>query len=135
MTAAAPRLWPTIPSPVCCPSATKAAFRYAGSPKQGTVRLGVLFTTAAQPAWPDVLDPQPGAFTYYADNRSPAYELHNPRRWGNALLPRHLQLEPRNTRGPAPHPALSAVREGHTRRNLAQHQRSTLPELSRPVHG
>jgi hypothetical protein len=68
------------------PVGNQGGFRYKGSPMQGTVRLGVLYTTAAEPDWPDVLDPQTGVFTYYGDNRSPGHELHNTRRWGNLLL-------------------------------------------------
>jgi hypothetical protein len=68
------------------PVGNQGGFRYAGSPKQGTVRLGVLYTTAAEPDWPDVLDPQTGVFTYYGDNRNPGRELHDTRRWGNLLL-------------------------------------------------
>src|SRR5215207_9648114 len=68
------------------PVGNQGGFRYAGSPRQGSVRLAVLYTTAAEPDWPDVLDPQTGVFTYYGDNRSPGHELHDTRRWGNVLL-------------------------------------------------
>jgi hypothetical protein len=68
------------------PVGNQGGFRYAGSPRQGSVRLAVLYTTAAEPDWPDVLDLQTGVFTYYGDNRSPGHELHDTRRWGNVML-------------------------------------------------
>ncbi|MBW0128600.1 hypothetical protein I4I82_13015 [Pseudonocardia oceani] len=68
------------------PVGNQGGFRYSGSPRKGTVRLAVLYTTGAEPDWPDVLDPQTGVFTYYGDNRSPGHELHDTRRWGNLLL-------------------------------------------------
>ena len=42
------------------PVGNQGGFLYKGSPKQGTVRLAVLWTTAAEPDWPDLLDPQTG---------------------------------------------------------------------------
>lgn len=68
------------------PVGNQGGFRYQGSPMKGTVRIGVLYTTGAEPDWPDVLDPQTGTFTYYGDNRSPGHELHETRRRGNVLL-------------------------------------------------
>lgn len=68
------------------PVGNQGGFRYAGSPKSGTVRLSVLYTTGAEPDWPDVLDPQTGVFTYFGDNRRPGHELHDTRRLGNVLL-------------------------------------------------
>lgn len=68
------------------PVGNQGGFRYAGSPRKATVRLGVLYTTGSEPDWPDALDPQTGVFTYYGDNRSPGHELHDTRRLGNALL-------------------------------------------------
>jgi hypothetical protein len=46
----------------------------------------VLFTTTAEPDWPDSLEPQTGVFTYYGDNRIPGRELHDTQRAGNLLL-------------------------------------------------
>jgi AspBHI-like restriction endonuclease/restriction endonuclease len=68
------------------PVGNQGGFRYQGSPMKGAVRLGVLYTTGAEPDWPDMLDPQTGMFTYYGDNRSPGHELHETRRRGNVLL-------------------------------------------------
>ncbi|MFD8700057.1 restriction endonuclease [Kitasatospora purpeofusca] len=64
----------------------QGGFRMAGSPWKQTVRLAVLYTTGRQPDWPDALDAQTGAFTYYGDNRTPGHELHETPRGGNHLL-------------------------------------------------
>lgn len=68
------------------PVGNQGGFRYAGSPRKGTIRLVVLYTTATQIDWPDSLDPQMGVFTYYGDNRSAGRELHDTQRGGNLLL-------------------------------------------------
>jgi hypothetical protein len=64
----------------------QGGFRFIGSPAKRTVRLAVLFTTGAEPDWPDELDVQTGLFTYYGDNRHPGRELHGTSRRGNELL-------------------------------------------------
>ncbi len=64
----------------------QGGFRYVGSPRKGTVRLAVLYTSGVEPDWPDVLDEQTGLFTYYGDNRRPGHELHGTPRAGNVLL-------------------------------------------------
>ena len=64
----------------------QGGFRAYGSPLKDSVRFVVLYTSGAEPDWPDALDPFTGSFTYFGDNRSPGRELHdNPRR-GNLLL-------------------------------------------------
>jgi len=68
------------------PVGTQGGFRFCGSPREGTVRLAVLFTTGSDPDWPDTLDPQAGEFTYWGDNKSPGSNLHETRRGGNLLL-------------------------------------------------
>src|SRR3954451_8176628 len=68
------------------PVGNQGGFRYGGSPQHGSNRLGLLSTPGAEPDWPDALDPQPGVFTSYGDNRSPGRELPASRRWGNLLL-------------------------------------------------
>jgi hypothetical protein len=68
------------------PIGNQGGFRYKGSPQKRAVRLAVLYTTGAEPDWPDALDPQTGLFTYYGDNRRPGHELHDTRRSGNLLL-------------------------------------------------
>ncbi|WP_198145370.1 restriction endonuclease [Frankia sp. EAN1pec] len=68
------------------PVGNQGGFRYAGSPRKGTVRLSVLYTTGAVADWPDTLDPSTGVFTYYGDNRKPGRDLHDTQRSGNLLL-------------------------------------------------
>jgi hypothetical protein len=50
---------------------------------QDAVRLVVLYTSGAEPDWPDELDPYTGTFTYFGDNRSPGRELHDTWKRGN----------------------------------------------------
>lgn len=66
------------------PVGNQGGFRPAGSPTRGSVKLAVLFTTGAEPDWPDALDPYTGTFTYYGDNRRPGQELDDTK--GNRLL-------------------------------------------------
>ena len=68
------------------PVGNQGGFRYSGSPSKGAVKLAVLYTTGAEPDWPDALDPQTGLFTYYGDNRRPGHDLHDTQRSGNVLL-------------------------------------------------
>ena len=64
----------------------QGGFRPAGSTTKDTVKLVALYTTGAEPDWPDVLDPFTGAFTYYGDNRSPGRALEETANKGNLLL-------------------------------------------------
>lgn len=64
----------------------QGGFRYKGSPRQGTVKLAVLYTSRAEADWPDALDVQTGVLTYYGDNRTPGRDLHDTQRSGNLLL-------------------------------------------------
>jgi len=64
----------------------QGGFRYKGSPRQGTVKLAVLYTSRAEVDWPDALDVQTGVLTYYGDNRTPGRDLHDTHRGGNLLL-------------------------------------------------
>lgn len=68
------------------PVGNAGGFRFAGSPTRETVRLAVLFTSNADPDWPDTLDLSTGTFTYYGDNKSPGRELHATPRGGNLFL-------------------------------------------------
>lgn len=68
------------------PVGNQGGFRYKGSPRQGSVKIAALYSTAAEPDWPDALDPQTGIFTYYGDNRSAGRDLHDTQRDGNLLL-------------------------------------------------
>ncbi|TDC88833.1 restriction endonuclease [Actinomadura sp. 7K507] len=64
----------------------QGGFRFVGSPARQGVLLAALYTTGAEPDWPDVLDPQTGLFTYFGDNRHAGKELHETPRRGNILL-------------------------------------------------
>jgi len=64
----------------------QGGFRAMGKAARDAVRLVVLYTSGAEPDWPDQLDPYTGAFTYFGDNRSPGHELHDTPRKGNLLL-------------------------------------------------
>lgn len=70
------------------PVGNQGGFRTCGRPVQGSVRLVVLYTSGAEPDWPDALDPYTGSFTYFGDNRSPGRDLHDTPRKGNLLLSR-----------------------------------------------
>ena len=70
------------------PVGNQGGFRFAGSLKGDNLRLVVLYTSGADPDWPDVLDRETGLFTYFGDNREPGRELHDTRRGGNAILRR-----------------------------------------------
>jgi len=70
------------------PVGNQGGFRTYGRVAKNAVRLAVLYTSGAEPDWPDALDVHTGAFTYYGDNRSPGRELHDTPRKGNLLLSR-----------------------------------------------
>jgi hypothetical protein len=69
----------------------QGGFRAHGSPLKDSVRFVVLYTSGAEPDWPDALEPYTGAFTYFGDNRSPGRELHDTPRKGNLLLARAFE--------------------------------------------
>lgn len=64
----------------------QGGFRACGSPLKDSVKFVVLYTSGAEPDWPDALDTFTGSFTYFGDNRSPGRELHDTPRRGNLLL-------------------------------------------------
>lgn len=68
------------------PVGNQGGFRMNGSPTKDSVKLAVLYTSGAEPDWPDVLDPHTGAFTYFGDNRKPGSLLEDTPRHGNLLL-------------------------------------------------
>ncbi len=70
------------------PVGNQGGFRTKGSPKQDAVKVAVLYTSGAEPDWPDALDPHTGVFTYFGDNRSPGRLLEDTPRNGNLLLSR-----------------------------------------------
>jgi hypothetical protein len=68
------------------PVGNQGGFRTHGRIVQGSVKLVVLYTSGAEPDWPDALEPYTGTFTYFGDNRSPGRELHDTPKKGNRLL-------------------------------------------------
>jgi hypothetical protein len=73
------------------PVGNQGGFRPAGSTTRNSVKLVVLYTSGAEPDWPDALEPYTGIFTYYGDNRSPGRELHDTPNKGNLLLSRAFE--------------------------------------------
>jgi Restriction endonuclease AspBHI N-terminal len=71
------------------PVGTLGGFRYRG--QRQSPSLVVLYTSLAEPDWPDVLD-DTGLFTYYGDNRQPGRDLHGSPRGGNLILRRTFDL-------------------------------------------
>jgi hypothetical protein len=68
------------------PVGNQGGFRFYGKRSIPGCRLGVLFSTLAEPDWPDILDVETGRFTYYGDNRRPGHDLHDTPRGGNTVL-------------------------------------------------
>ncbi|MER6593372.1 restriction endonuclease [Micromonospora purpureochromogenes] len=64
----------------------QGGFRPTRANRTGPVRLVALLSSGRDPDWPDALDEQTGAFTYYGDNKQPGAELHETPRRGNLLL-------------------------------------------------
>lgn len=64
---------------------SQGGFRYRGKVR-GKLDMLVLTTSMTDPDWPDALDPEPGIFTYYGDNKKPGRELHDTGRDGNLIL-------------------------------------------------
>lgn len=73
------------------PVGNQGGFRTHGRTVQDTVKLVVLYTSGAEPDWPDALDPYTGTFTYFGDNRSPGRDLHDTPKKGNLLLSRAFE--------------------------------------------
>jgi hypothetical protein len=73
------------------PVGNQGGFRMSGSPRKDSVKAAVLYTSGAEPDWPDALDPHTGAFTYFGDNRSPGRLLEDTPRGGNLLLSRAFE--------------------------------------------
>lgn len=68
------------------PVGNQGGFRVYGKKSTPGCRMIVLFSTLAEPDWPDHLDAETGRFTYFGDNRRPGSELHDTPRGGNRLL-------------------------------------------------
>jgi hypothetical protein len=70
----------------------QGGFRFCGP--NSDPKLVVLYSTMAEPNWPDSLDEENGVFVYYGDNRKPGFELHDRKagRGGNQILRRSFEL-------------------------------------------
>src|SRR3954449_11914637 len=68
------------------PVGNQGGFRYKGQPASDGIRLIALYSSGADPEWPDFLDPFTGTFTYYGDNKAPGRDLHDTQRRGNLIL-------------------------------------------------
>lgn len=70
----------------------QGGFRYCGP--NAAPKLVVLYSTLAEPNWPDALDEENGVFVYYGDNRKPGFELHDRKagRGGNQILRQSFEL-------------------------------------------
>lgn len=68
------------------PCGNQGGFRIRGERATHGYRLALLYTSGADPDWPDALDPETGLFTYFGDNKRPGSQLHDTRRGGNELL-------------------------------------------------
>lgn len=131
----------------------QGGFRALGRHSQDAVRLVVLYTSGAEPDWPDALDPYTGAFTYFGDNRSPGRTLHETPRKGNLLLDtvftraaKAASGSPRSCCSTSPAPAVTSgsaacsrpARTGsaakRTWRPCGAPRGDTVPELPGPVH-
>lgn len=64
----------------------QGGFRYGGSPNVPGCRIAVLYSTFAEPDWPDRIDSETGTLIYFGDNRTPGHKLHETQRGGNQLL-------------------------------------------------
>src|ERR1051325_7312827 len=52
----------------------QGGFRQVGAGKYPT--MVVLYSSNADPDWPDFIDPYTGVFTYFGDNKKPGKPLH-----------------------------------------------------------
>jgi hypothetical protein len=68
------------------PCGNQGGFRIRGQRTTHSYRMALLYTSGADPDWPDALDPETGLFTYFGDNKQPGSQLHDTRRGGNELL-------------------------------------------------
>lgn len=68
------------------PCGNQGGFRFKGERKTHTYRMALLYTSGADPDWPDFLDMETGVFAYFGDNKRPGTGLHETPRGGNELL-------------------------------------------------
>lgn len=93
----------------------QGGFRYCGP--NAKPKLVVLYSTLAEPNWPDALDEENGVFIYYGDNRKPGYELHDRKagRGGNQILRRSFELAHVGSEGRAEVPPFLVFTKGERR--------------------
>jgi hypothetical protein len=65
---------------------------FRGSGRGADKRIVVLYTSGEDTDWPDTIDSSTGQFTYFGDNKSPGFELHETPRGGNRILRRVFGL-------------------------------------------
>src|SRR5690606_23761816 len=65
------------PLSVLTGTGNQGGFRFSGP--TAAPNVVVLYSTLAEPNWPDALDEENGVFVYYGDNRKPGFELHDRR--------------------------------------------------------
>jgi hypothetical protein len=68
------------------PCGNQGGFRFARERETRNYLLALLYTSGADPDWPDALDEETGLFTYFGDNKRPGTGLHETPRGGNELL-------------------------------------------------
>jgi hypothetical protein len=95
----------------------QGGFRFSGT--IASPELVVLYTTLAEPDWPDHIDEENGLFTYYGDNRRPGFELHDRRagRGGNQILRNVFELAHAGPDGRAKVPPFLIFSKGQSGRD------------------
>ena len=68
------------------PCGNQGGFRAVRTRARTNIAMAVLFSTGADPDWPDAFDADTGLFVYYGDNKRPGKALGDTVRGGNALL-------------------------------------------------
>lgn len=98
----------------------QGGIRTHGRTTTDSVKFVLLYTSGAEPDWPDALDPFTGAFTYFGDNRSPGRGLHDTPRKGN-LLSRAFERAHAGRAGREHVPPFFLFDKPGTGRSLARH--------------
>ena len=70
----------------------QGGFRYRGRVKDMDLKFVVLYSSLADPDWPDYLDNQTGRLIYFGDNKLPGSLLHETRKNGNLILKQCFDL-------------------------------------------
>ena len=64
-----------------------------------TGKAYAVYSSGADPDWPDVLDEASGTFTYHGDQKTPGKELHDTARGGNRFLRQAWDLSSQGPQG------------------------------------